>query len=207
MPLTATREEIKAYQEKVEKGKITSDGLGPCSRCNLESGHFKIHAFRERRFLIIVEMLVEAVYSTLVRFKCTRCGKTFAFYPDFAIPHKHYTRQTVLKFSSTYVEDDQKTYQDAVMTIDGVPECSEKGRPLAPSTIHRWISTLAGIFTAYQETKEKPLRKKAFSRLCKRQIPKKKYRTLTRKTVLLKCRSFLGLSPVERIKILSPSLQ
>ncbi len=207
MPLTATHEEIKAYQEKVEKGKITSDGLDPCPRCNLEPGHFKIHAFRERRFLIIVKMLVEAVYSTLVRFKCTGCGKTFAFYPDFAVPHKHYTRQTVLKFSSTYVENDQKTYKDAVMTIDGVPECSKKGRPLAPSTIHRWISTLAGIFTAYQEAKGKPLQKKASSRLCKTQIPKKKYRTLTRKAVLLTCRDFLGLSPVERIKILSPSLQ
>jgi len=207
MPLTATREEIKAYQEKVEKGKITSDGLDPCPRCNLEPGHFKIHAFRERRFLIIIKMLVEAVYSTLVRFKCTGCGKTFAFYPDFAVPHKHYTRQTVLKFSSTYVEDDQKTYKDAVMTIDGVPECSEKGRPLAPSTIHRWISTLAAIFTAYPEAKGKPLQEKASSRLCKTPIPKKKYRTLRRKELLLKCRDFLRLSPVERIKILSPSLQ
>ncbi|MGB5617015.1 MAG: DUF6431 domain-containing protein [Desulfobacterales bacterium] len=194
MPLTATHEQIKAYQEKVEKGKITSEGLDPCPRCNLEPGHFKIHAFRERRFLIIVEMLVEALYSTLVRFKCTRCGKTFAFYPDFAVPHKHYTRPTVVKFSSTYVEDDQKTYKDAVMTIDGVPECSKKGRPLAPSTIHRWISTLAGIFTAYQEAKEKPLQKKACSRLCKKQIPKKKYRTPARKAVLLKCRDFLGLN-------------
>jgi hypothetical protein len=207
MPLTATHEQIKAYQEKVEKGKITSDGLEPCPRCNLEPEHFKIHAYRERRFLIIVQMFVEAVYATLVRFKCGSCGKTFAFYPDFAIPHKHYTRQTVVKFSITYVEDDQKTYKDAVMTIDGVPECSEKGRPLAPSTIHRWICTLAGIFTANQEAKEKPLQEKASSRLCKTQIPKKKYRTLTRKAVLLKCRGFLGLSSVERIKILSPSLQ
>jgi hypothetical protein len=112
-----------------------------------------------------------------------------------------------VRFSSTYVEDDQKTYKDAVMTIDGVPECPEKGQPLAPSSVHRWISTLAGIFTAYQEAKEKPLQKKACSRLCKTQIPKKKYRTLSRKAVLLKCRDFLGLSPVERLKILSPSLQ
>ncbi len=207
MPLTATHEEIKAYQEEVEKGKITSDGLDPCPRCNLEPEAFKIHAYRERRFLIIVEMLVKGVYCTLVRFKCTGCGKTFAFYPGFAVPHKHYTRQTVLKFSSAYVEDDQKTYKDAVMTIDGVPECPEKERPLAPSTIHRWISTLAGIFTAYQEAKEKPLQKKASPRLCATQIPKKKYRTLTRKAVLLKCRDFLGLSPVERIKIFSPGLQ
>ena len=205
MPLTATHEEIKAYQEKVEKGKITSDGLDPCPRCNLESEHFKIHAFRERRFLIIVKMLVEAVYSTLVRFKCARCGKTFALYPDFAVPHKHYTRQTVLSFSSAYIEDDQKTYKDAIMTVDGTPTCLETGRQLAPSTVHRWISTLAAIFTAYP--KEEPLEKKTSSRLSKTQIPKKKYRTMTRRAVLLKCRELLGLSPVERITVFSPSLQ
>jgi hypothetical protein len=207
MPLTATHEEIKAYQEKVEKGKITSDGLDPCPRCNLESEHFKIHAYRERRFLIIVKMLVEAVYSTLVRFKCARCGKTFALYPDFAVPHKHYTRQTVLAFGSAYIEDDQKTYKDAIMTVDGAPTCLETGRQLAPSTVHRWISTLAAIFTAYQAVKEKPLEEKASSGLCKRQIPKRKYRTLTRREVLLKCWEFLGLSPVERITVFSPSLQ
>ncbi len=207
MPLTATHEQIKAYQEKVEKDKITSEGLDPCPRCNLEPEQFKIHAFRERRFLIIIEMLVRAVYCTLVRFKCTRCGKTFAFYPDFAVPHKHYTRQTVEKFSSAYIQDEQKTYKDAVMTIDGVPECSEKGQPLAPSTIHRWISTLAVIFTAFQQAKEKPLQKKASLRLWKTQIPKKKYRTLTRKEALLKCREFLVLSPFERINMFSPSLQ
>ncbi len=202
MPLTATREDIKAYQEKVEKNKITSNDLDPCPRCNLEPIHFKIHAYRERRFLIIVEMLVKAVHCALVRFKCTGCGKTFAFYPDFAVPHKHYTRPTVVTFSSTYVEDDQKTYKDAVMTVDGVPTRLETGRPLAASTIHRWISTLAGIFTANQAAK-----KKASSGLCKRQIPKKKYRTLTRREVLLKCWELLGLSPVERINVFSPSLQ
>ena len=206
MPLTATHQEIKAYQEKVEKNKITPDGLDPCLRCNLEPGHFKIHAYRERRFLIIVEMVVKAVYCTLVRFKCSGWGKTFAFYPAFAVPHKHYTRPTVETFSRTYLEDDQKSYKDAIMTVDGVPTCLETGRQLAPSTIHGWISTLAGIFTAYQEAKEKPLQKKASLRLCKTQIPKKKYRTLTRKEVLLKCREFLGLSPVG-INVFSPSLR
>lgn len=206
MPLTATPEEIKAYQEKVEKGKVTPDGLGPCPRCNLASVFFKIHAYRERRFLIIIKILVEAIYCALVRFKCTGCGKTFTFYPDFAVPHKHYTRQTVDHFSKSYVEDDQKTYGDAVMTVDGMPVRSENGQSLAPSTIYRWISTLAGIFTAYQEAKTKSLQKGACSHLCKTQIPKKKYRTLTRKEVLLKCRGFLGLSPVEQINVFSPSL-
>ncbi len=206
MPLTATHEEIKAYQEKVEKGKITSDGLDPCPRCNLEPEHFKIHAFRERRFLIIVEMIVEAVSATLIRFRCIGCGKTVTFYPDFAVAHKQYTRQTVLEFSRSYAEDDQKTYEDAVMTVDGMPERSENGPSLAPSTIYRWISTLAAIFTAYQEAKEQPLQERVPSRLCKtQQIPKRKYRTLRRRELLLKCRNLLGLSPVEQIKLFSPS--
>ena len=104
MPLTATYEDIKAYQEQVEKNKITPHGLAPCPRCNLESLFFKLHAYRERRFLVIVDMLVQAVFCSLVRFRCTDCGKTITRYPDFAIPHKHYTRQTIESFSRAYVE-------------------------------------------------------------------------------------------------------
>ena len=57
MPLTATHEEIKAYQERVEKGKITSDGLDPCPRCNLAtvpkgSGHGKWLIIHEKRLKI-----------------------------------------------------------------------------------------------------------------------------------------------------------
>jgi hypothetical protein len=65
-------------------------------------------------------MLVKAVFCTLVRFRCTDCGKTITSYPDFAIPHKHYTRQTIESFSRAYVENDQKTSEDAVMTDDSV---------------------------------------------------------------------------------------
>ena len=61
-PPTATLEAIKAYQKKVEKNKITPDTLPPCPRCHLESQYFKVHAYRERRFLIIVEAIVEAIY-------------------------------------------------------------------------------------------------------------------------------------------------
>ena len=138
MPPTATYEDIKTYQHQVEKNKITPHGLPPCPRCNLESLFFKLHAYRERRFLVIVDMLVKAVFCTLVRFRCTDCGKTITSYPDFVIPHKHYTRQTIEGFSRVYVENDQKTYQDAVMTDDGVPERAVSGRMLAPSSIHRW---------------------------------------------------------------------
>ena len=33
MPLSATPEDIKAYQKQLEKNKIKPDNLPPCSRC------------------------------------------------------------------------------------------------------------------------------------------------------------------------------
>jgi transposase-like protein len=207
MPLTATFEDIKAYQEKVEKNKITSDGLAPCPRCNLEPQYFKIHAYRERRFLIIVDAIIEVIYCALVRFRCINCGKTLAIYPDFALPHKHYTRQTAERFSRIYLQDDRKTYKDATMTVDGLPTHLETGRALAPSTIHRWITTLAGIFMVYQQSRGKALQKMASARRWRTQICGKKYRTQTRKAVLLRCRDFLALSAIETVSLFSPSLQ
>jgi hypothetical protein len=49
------------------------------------------------------------------------------------------------------VENDQKTYQDAAMTDDGVPERAVSGWMLAPSSIHRWIGTLAELIRAEQD--------------------------------------------------------
>lgn len=200
MPQTATIEDIKAYQEKVEKNKITSDDLAPCTRCNLESLFFKIHAYRERRFLIIAEMLLKAVFCTLVRFRCPNCGKTFTFYPDFATPHKHYTIPTILNFSRSYIEDDQKTYEDATNTENGTPEFSNNGKSLAPSTIHRWVSTLANLIAAYQAALN-PSRN-----YTQPPIPSKKYKTRQRKTILLRCRWFFQTNPFFKEQF-SPSLQ
>jgi hypothetical protein len=204
MPPTATLEDIKAHQDKVEKNKITPHHLPPCSRCSVDSSYFKIHAYRERRFLIIIEMLIKAAYCSLVRFGCPGCGKTFTHYPDFAIAHKHYTRQTIEGFSRTYVQNDQKTYQAAVMTDDGVPERAVSGRMLAPSSIHRWIGTLAELIRLYHDALATSLPEKGAVQLFEDpraiQLPEKKYKTHKRRDCLLCCRWFL-------INRFSPSLQ
>lgn len=200
MPLTATLEDIKAHQQRVEKNKITPDNLPPCPRCRVESAFFKIHAYRERRFLIIIEMLIKAAYCSLVRFGCPGCGKTFTHYPDFAIPHKHYTRQTIESFSRAYVENDQKTYEDAVMTDEGVPERRVSGRMLAPSSIHRWISALAELVRIYYDAINKSLPQKSPTQLYEAagriQIPEKKYKTHNRRDCLLLCRWFFKIASV-----------
>jgi len=208
MPLTATIEDIKAYQTKVEKDKITSEGLAPCPRCEQKPEFFKIHAYRERRFLFIVKMLVKSIFCSLVRFRCTDCGTTFTLYPGFAMPHKHYIRQTIESLSNSYNMNNQKTYEKAAMTDDGTPGYAGSDRVLAASTIHRWITTLANLISCCcQDISKTSLHKNSAPLHCNNPaqlaIPKKKYKTTARKLCLARCSCYFtrnlclknGLSP------------
>jgi hypothetical protein len=200
MPPTATLEDIKAYQEKVEKDKITPHNLPPCPRCRLDSSFFKIHAYRERRFLIIVEMLIKAAFCSLIRFRCPGCGKSFTFYPDFAIPHKHYTRQSVMGFSANYLESDDMTYQQAVMVDNCAPGYPQTDSTLAPSTIHRWITTLDRLTNTCRRALLLLLQENPISSICRDLariiIPQRKFRTHHRKNQLIGCRQLLMIEAI-----------
>ena len=194
MPLTATWEDIKAYQEQVEKNKITPDSLSPCPICKVESFFFKLHAYRERRFLIIVEMIVEAVYCSLVRFKCPGCNKTFTWYPDFAIPHKHYTRQSAMGFAGTYVGSNKIKYEQAAMVKGSAsvyPDSEGSGKSLAPSTVHRWVGALGGFIKTAQKALDLILQKNPATSICRDlamlSVNPKKYRSNAREEILLNC--------------------
>jgi len=196
MPPTATLDDIKAHQQRVEKDKITPDNLPPCLRCNVESAFFKVHAYRERRFLIIVKMLIKAVCCSLVRFICPGCGKTFTHYPGFAIPYKHYTRPTVTGFSERYVESEDMTYQQAVMVDSsavGYPESDSSEVPtLAPTTIHRWITTLGRFPQTCREALILLQQENPASSICRDlarlTVPQRKYKTDQRRKQLIGCR-------------------
>ena len=195
MPPTATLEDIKAYQQKVEKDKITPYNLPPCPRCSVESEFFKIHAYRERRFLIIIEMLIKAAYCSLVRFRCPGCDKTFTNYPDFAIPHKHYTRPSVTGFSANYVESDEMTYQQAVMVDNSAPGYPQNDATLAPSTIHRWITSLGRLTNTCRTALTLLLQENPVSSICRDLariiVPQRKYKTNERKKQLSGCRQLV----------------
>jgi hypothetical protein len=145
-----------------------------------------------------------------VRFRCTGCGKTITSYPDFAIPHKHYTRQTIEGLSKSYVENDQKTYQDAVVIDNAVAERPVSGQALAPSSIHRWIGTLADFIKANEDALKKLLQEKPTVQPCRQwvpiQIPEKKYKTYNRRECLLRCQWFFKIRAVFKNPF-SPSLQ
>ena len=199
-PPTATLEAIKAYQQQVEKDKITPDRLPPCPRCNVDSSFFKIHAYRERRFLVIVEMFIKAAFCTLVRFRCPGCGKTFAFYPAFAVPYKHYSRQSVMGFSANYLESDDTTYQQAVMVDNSTPGWPQPDGTLAPSTIHRWITTLSRFTHTCRTALLLLLQENPLSSICRDLaqilIPQRKFKTQHRKKQLIGCRQLLMIEAV-----------
>jgi hypothetical protein len=195
MPPTATLEDIKAHQLKIEKGKIRPDNLPPCPRCCVESEFFKIHAYRERRFLIIIEMLIKAAYCSLLRFKCPGCGKTFTHYPDFAIPHKHYTRPTITGFSARYLNSEDITYRQALMVDDSVPGYPQNDATLAPTTIHRWITTLSRLTQTSRTALILLLQENPVSSICRNLarvvIPQRKYKTKQRKKQLINCQQLM----------------
>lgn len=192
MQLTATIEDIKAYLEKVEKNEITPESLPACIRCALEAHYFKLHCYRERRFLIIEDMQVQPQYAPLVRFRCPGCNKTFCFYPDFALPYKHYTRQSIMGFAERYVASDTVTYKQAVWIEEEQSEPGyASGESLSPSTIHRWITCLSSLANTARKAlnlicQEEPATK-ACRVIAQLTIAGRKFRSRLRKERLLAC--------------------
>ena len=149
-------------------------------------------------------MLIKAAYCSLVRFRCAGCGKTFTDYPEFAIPHKHYTRPTITEFSDSYVESENMTYQQAVMvdnSAPGYPQCDSSEAPtLAPSTIHRWITTLGRFTQSCRTALILLLQENPVSCVCRNLaqiiVPLRKYRSEPRKNKLLSCRKLLTIAAI-----------
>jgi len=197
MPPTATEEDINAYQSLVEKNEISPHNMPACQRCHVESESFKLHAYRERRFLIIIEMVVKAVFCTLVRYICPGCRKTYTCYPDFALPGKHYTRQTIEGYSAVYTESVDMSYRRAVENEEqdrSVPEYPDGKRSLSPSSPHRWVGTLGNYLNTTQKALKLLLQENPslsiHRQMAELTVPERKYRSEHRRQCLLSCRRF-----------------
>jgi hypothetical protein len=185
-------EDIKAYLEKVEKNEITPEGLPDCPRCALEAHYFKLHGYRERRFLIIEDMQVQSQNAPLLRFRCPGCNKTVSFYPDFALPYKHYTRQSIMAFAERYVVSDTATYQETLWIKDEQSEPGyASGESLAPSTIHRWITSLSAMTNTARKALNLICQEAPATTACRvlgqLKIAGRKFRSQARKERLLDC--------------------
>jgi hypothetical protein len=151
-------EAIQNYTRQVEQGPVRCP-WHRCPHCGRTVESFTLHDRRKREFLVVVGRLVQRVLSWLTRWRCPRCQKRLTLYPDFALPYKRYVRGAVFHFSTDYLAHDERSYRQAVeeggMAIfyeaaEGEEESIDE-RTLAPSTLHRWIGSLAALPTTVAE--------------------------------------------------------
>jgi hypothetical protein len=93
--------------------------------------------------------------------------------------------------TGAFIESETSTYQQAVITEYTVAGYPGSDRTLAPSTIHRWITTLAGFFRTTQKALDLLLQQNPCSSICRNpallKIPHQKYKSQHRKNILPNC--------------------
>ena len=181
-------EKIKAHEQEVRATKQPFD-LHICSNCKEAHRSFKPHQKRNRLFLIIMGSIVHRIRSLLGRWKCLLCGATFTYYPDFAIPHKHYVKEKILELSRRYVEDEDKSYRK-VASNNGFPIVHETSeRYFDHTTVWRWVGYIGSLEQRLSKglklIREKSPSSKIFRQI--HPINPRKYRSEARRKLLDRC--------------------
>jgi len=195
---TATSEQIKQYSELVQQGENQCH-LQFCPQCHVTPEHFKRHAKRQRKFLVIVEQVAHVVIGLLTCWKCPGCSTCFTGYPPFALPYKRYTLPTICAFSQRYVANDSMTYRKLIQQnpIGSLQIGNAAEWQLDHSTIHRWIGTLGQFDTIIRKAQDLILQADPASTLCRDlaalTVAPRKHTSEWRKTLLLGCRRLLDL--------------
>jgi len=189
--------DIENYSKNVKKGKIVPT-IPKCPVCNISSEEFKRHDVRERQFFIPVNQIIQIVFCLLVRWRCPACNKRIPQYPDFALPYKRYTLQTVMDFCATYVENDQSTYKSVILEdVIGYQEYPNDYRQIDRSTLWRWVGTLGRLKNLSQTAHRLLLEFSPASfvsrHLATLAVPARKYASAVRKKLLMRCRKLLYL--------------
>lgn len=148
--------QIKANEQEILKNNPPKE-LKRCPKCKRNHEKFRLHALRERIFLLIVGSLVQEVRSFLGRFMCGLCQGSFTCYPAYALPYKRYLRPQIQEKSQEYVQESAKTYEE-VASYEKGPIFHEKSaksseqemaKPQSPakqekefakSSVWRWLS-------------------------------------------------------------------
>jgi len=145
---------IRQHTGVVRSGK-TERHRGCCHKCRQDPQHFTRHDAYRRQVRVIHGDAVEVLTTLLVRLRCPLCRATFAEYPPFLLPHKRYAATDITKLSADYVSDEQQTYR-RIVSCENIPygyvapgsEIDE--RQLSPSSVWRWLTFLARLFSPPQ---------------------------------------------------------
>jgi len=196
-------EDITEYGHAATHGGVSCN-LDMCPRCHGRPVRFRPHGVRNRLFLVFAAEVIRRVFSYLTRWKCPLCNRTFTVYPDFAFPFKRYALPFILARCAAYVADEARTYREGVQE-GGAPmshEDADGGMELRASTLWRWVDTLGRLPVTVREAlnpiKQKDPSTNLFRALGQLRIREGKYRSETRKRILLCCRA-LGI--VDRVYV------
>lgn len=203
--------EIRAHEQQILEGKPPC-GLEQCPKCGAvqDPRSFRRHEIRQRTFLVPCGNLTYTIRSFLSRWGCPLCLKSFTVYPPFALPFKRHVLPEMISRSRRYIEDDGVTYRGAVLENRrpvfraAVDPSQIDERSLAPSTLHRWISTLGRLPETMRAALDLIKRAAPGSGLL-RQLAAGKinpctYRSEARRAVLSRCGQLLmAMGPYERI--------
>ncbi len=149
------------------------------------------------------------------RWKCTLCKRTFTAYPEFALPYKRYLLPDIFELAAKYLEDDRQTYRLTVLRNNiGIyhkdSEAGERESQLAHTTLHRWIGTLGKmrqtVAKALDYIKQKCPQSNIFREVATLVVHPRKYRSLERKDLLVRCRTLLRVQE-EFVRIFSDRLR
>lgn len=190
---------IKAHEEEVLAGKIPDD-LEICPKCCGRTRSFKLHESRPRLFLVIVDFLVKEIWSLLGRWKCSLCHCTSTYYPDYAIPYKRYTKNTILDISKKYVEEEDSTYESIVQNDNETIVYESKNNSkryesrFTGSTVWWWLSYIGSLQMLVSKALDLIRQKDPSSKIFREIQPvnPRKYRSNERKNLLQQCIVFFN---------------
>lgn len=147
----STEEKIKAHRAAMLAGTIECESKD-CPVCGDIPDRFKLHERRKRQFRVIIGVWVRILLTFLPRWKCPLCDHTFTEYPSFALPHKLYVKEAVLKLSGAYLEEPGSKYRQGVKAGGSAIGCEGAGpdgsgddRQLAHSTLWGWIAFFGSL--------------------------------------------------------------
>lgn len=191
--------ETKRYKDRIENDSARVP-TKQCRKC--DSRHFHRHQKRPRWFLPVGACVVRPIRCLLYRWRCVNCGTTFTHLSSLCVPFKRYLRLELETRAQAYVETDALSYRKvvkehgaAVVYDDPIAQAEsteaekevEAARELAPSTVHRWIGSIAAGREQWQPALRLAQQVHQGAGLSSILISAAKYRSEARRRVLEAC--------------------
>jgi transposase-like protein len=189
---------IRTHEPEMFKDKLPY-GWEQCPKCGQlqVAGRFYRHEIRKRTFLVIIANLIHAFSSSISRWKCSGCKRTFTVYPPFALPYKQYTRESIVERSRAYVQVASLSYRKGMLEngralYRRAAKAQEiDDRVVSHASLHRWISTLGQLSQTLRKALDMIKQAKPscalFRELPLLQVHPRKHRSMKRRVELLCC--------------------